>query len=186
MVEDGGEYSCTAENRAGKVTHAARLNVYGLPYIRFIPKVTAVAGETLRLKCPVAGYPIEEIKWERTGRELPDNIRQKVMPDGTLVVSSVQKEVDTGTYTCWARNKQGHSARRSGDVTVIGKAVNFSSITDIQEDSIDGVDLDESAETGTILDAVPINKRRDRLIIIYRNSPTDFGDRRRMKKFDRK
>ncbi|XP_043277030.1 Down syndrome cell adhesion molecule-like protein Dscam2 isoform X3 [Venturia canescens] len=119
MVEDGGEYSCTAENRAGKVTHAARLNVYGLPYIRFIPKVTAVAGETLRLKCPVAGYPIEEIKWERTGRELPDNIRQKVMPDGTLVVSSVQKDGDTGTYTCWARNKQGHSARRSGDVTVI-------------------------------------------------------------------
>lgn len=29
MVEDGGLYSCTAENRAGKVTHAARLNVYG-------------------------------------------------------------------------------------------------------------------------------------------------------------
>lgn len=32
MVEDGGEYSCTAENRAGKVTHAARLNVYGKKY----------------------------------------------------------------------------------------------------------------------------------------------------------
>ncbi|CAG5100528.1 Similar to Dscam2: Down syndrome cell adhesion molecule-like protein Dscam2 (Drosophila melanogaster) [Cotesia congregata] len=91
----------------------------GLPYIRTIPKVTAVAGETLRLKCPVAGYPIEEIKWERSGRELPDNLRQKVLPDGTLVVSSVQKESDTGTYTCWARNKQGHSARRSGDITVI-------------------------------------------------------------------
>lgn len=30
MVEDGGEYSCTAENRAGKVTHNARLNVYGI------------------------------------------------------------------------------------------------------------------------------------------------------------
>ncbi|XP_024945332.1 Down syndrome cell adhesion molecule-like protein Dscam2 isoform X13 [Cephus cinctus] len=123
MVEDGGEYSCTAENRAGKVTHAARLNVYGLPYIRFIPKVTAVAGETLRLKCPVAGYPIEEIKWERAGRELPDDLRQKVLPDGTLVVSSVQKEGDTGVYTCWASNKQGHSARRSGDVAVIGKAI---------------------------------------------------------------
>ncbi|XP_044016886.1 Down syndrome cell adhesion molecule-like protein Dscam2 isoform X3 [Aphidius gifuensis] len=119
MVEDGGEYSCTAENRAGKVTHNARLNVYGLPYIRIIPKVTAVAGETLRLKCPVAGYPIDEIKWERGGRELPDNLRQKVMDDGTLIVLSVQKESDTGTYTCWARNKQGHSARRSGDVTVI-------------------------------------------------------------------
>ncbi|XP_072747751.1 dscam family member AbsCAM isoform X5 [Anoplolepis gracilipes] len=119
MVEDGGEYSCTAENRAGKMTHAARLNVYGLPYIRLIPKVTAVAGETLRLKCPVAGYPIEEIKWEKSSRELPDNLRQKVLPDGTLMISSVQKNGDPGVYTCWARNKQGHSARRSGDVAVI-------------------------------------------------------------------
>lgn len=29
MVEDGGEYSCIAENRAGKVSHSARLNIYG-------------------------------------------------------------------------------------------------------------------------------------------------------------
>lgn len=95
----------------------------GLPYIRLIPKVTAVAGEKLRLKCPVAGYPIEEIKWERANRELPDDLRQKVLPDGTLVIISVQKKIDAGVYTCWARNKQGHSARRSGDVAVIGKAL---------------------------------------------------------------
>lgn len=29
MVEDGGEYSCKAENRAGKTKHSARLNIYG-------------------------------------------------------------------------------------------------------------------------------------------------------------
>ncbi|XP_025829144.1 Down syndrome cell adhesion molecule-like protein Dscam2 isoform X2 [Agrilus planipennis] len=119
MIEDGGEYTCTAENRAGKTSHSARLNVYGMPYIRLIPKVTAVAGETLQLKCPVAGYPIEEIHWERGGRELPDDLRQKVLEDGTLVISPVEKKADSGVYTCWARNKQGHSARRSGEVTVI-------------------------------------------------------------------
>lgn len=81
-----------------------------------------MAGETLRLKCPVAGYPIDEIRWERAGRELPDDLRQKVMPDGTLIVSSVVKSTDSGVYTCWAKNKQGHSARRSGDVAVIGKS----------------------------------------------------------------
>lgn len=97
----------------------------GLPYIRLIPKVTAVAGETLNLKCPVAGYPIEEIHWERNGRELPDDIRQKVQPDGMLVINPVQKTADSGTYTCWARNKQGHSARRSGDVNVIGRLFVF-------------------------------------------------------------
>lgn len=123
MVEDGGEYSCRAENRAGSSSHSARLNIYGSPYIRLIPKVTAVAGEVLHLKCPVAGYPIEEIHWERGGRELPDDIRQKVQPDGLLVISPVQKAADSGVYTCWARNKQGHSARRSGEVTVIGKTI---------------------------------------------------------------
>ncbi|KAF5279124.1 hypothetical protein FQA39_LY05802 [Lamprigera yunnana] len=119
MVEDGGEYTCTAENRAGKTSHSARLNIYGMPYIRLIPKVTAVAGETLQLKCPVAGFPIEEIHWERGGRELPDDLRQKVLPDGTLQINPVEKKADSGVYTCWARNKQGHSARRSGEVAVI-------------------------------------------------------------------
>ncbi|PSN52800.1 Down syndrome cell adhesion molecule-like protein Dscam2 [Blattella germanica] len=69
----------------------------GLPYIRLIPKVTAVAG----------------------GRELPDDLRQKVQADGTLVIIPVQKATDAGVYTCSAKNKQGHSARRSGEVTVI-------------------------------------------------------------------
>ncbi|XP_024084690.1 Down syndrome cell adhesion molecule-like protein Dscam2 [Cimex lectularius] len=120
VVEDGGEYTCTAENRAGKVSHSARLNVYGLPYIRMIPKVTAVAGEEFQIKCPVAGYPIEEIKWERGGRELPEDLRQKVISStGLLIINPVQTSADAGVYTCWARNKQGQTARRSGEVKVI-------------------------------------------------------------------
>lgn len=103
-----------------RFTYFLSLSCLGLPYIRLIPKVTAVSGETLNLKCPVAGYPIEEIHWERGGRELPDDIRQRVQPDGSLTISPVQKHTDSGVYTCWARNKQGHSARRSGEVTVIG------------------------------------------------------------------
>jgi hypothetical protein len=37
----------------------------GLPYIRVMPKITAVAGSDLVIKCPVAGYPVESIIWER-------------------------------------------------------------------------------------------------------------------------
>ncbi|XP_070509604.1 cell adhesion molecule Dscam2 isoform X3 [Chironomus tepperi] len=119
MIEDGGEYSCIIENRAGKLVHSARLNVYGLPYIRLIPKVIISEGKQLTIKCPVAGYPIEEIHWEKGGRELPEDIRQKVDGDGTLTIYPVQKNEDSGVYTCWAKNKQGLSARRSGEVKVI-------------------------------------------------------------------
>lgn len=63
--EDGGEYMCAAKNSVSQVTHSARINVYGLPFIRVMPKITAVAGNDLVVKCPVAGYPIESIIWER-------------------------------------------------------------------------------------------------------------------------
>nr|CAD7427384.1 unnamed protein product [Timema monikensis] len=55
----------------------------GLPYIRLIPKVTAVAGESLQLKCPVAGYPIEQIKWERSklDRSDPTNLTGSFSPN---------------------------------------------------------------------------------------------------------
>ncbi|CAH4030501.1 unnamed protein product [Pieris brassicae] len=117
--QDGGEYACVAANTAGKASHAARVNVYGLPYIREMPKVTAVAGSDLNIKCPVAGYPIEAITWERDGQTLPLNRRQKVFPNGTLIVEQTQRGEDAGTYTCQASNRQRHVARRDVEVQIL-------------------------------------------------------------------
>lgn len=64
-VEDGGEYRCSAVNRVAKVHHAARLNIYGLPHVRSMGNYAAVAGETTVIKCPVAGFPIASITWEK-------------------------------------------------------------------------------------------------------------------------
>ncbi len=85
-VEDGGEYTCLASNQAGQEAHSARLNIYGiltihqiivqlsinylsimkgLPYIRPIPKVTAVAETDVSIKCPAAGYPLMDVVWNK-------------------------------------------------------------------------------------------------------------------------
>lgn len=120
-AEDGGEYTCTAHNTMGKTSHSARVNVYGLPYIREMPKITGVAGTSLVVKCPVAGYPIESIVWEREGQTLPVNRRQRVYANGTMVVEQTQKGIDDGTYTCQAQNRQRNSARRDVEVQVIGE-----------------------------------------------------------------
>ncbi|PBC29921.1 Titin [Apis cerana cerana] len=103
----------------GSAEHSARLNVYGLPFIRHMDKKAIVAGETLRVTCPVAGYPIESIVWERDTRVLPINRKQKVFPNGTLIIENVERMSDQATYTCVARNAQGYSARGTLEVQVM-------------------------------------------------------------------
>lgn len=48
-----------------RVYHSAKVNIYGLPFIREMPKITGVSGKDLIVKCPVAGYPIDKVHWER-------------------------------------------------------------------------------------------------------------------------
>lgn len=65
-TEDGGDYRCTANNGVGEVSHEARVNVMGPPVVvRRVRNVTVVAGDVLILRCPVAGYPLDNIHWER-------------------------------------------------------------------------------------------------------------------------
>lgn len=64
-ANDGGLYKCLASSKVGVAEHSAKLNVHGLPYIRPMEKKAIVAGENLIVTCPVAGYPIESIVWER-------------------------------------------------------------------------------------------------------------------------
>ncbi|XP_032455790.1 Down syndrome cell adhesion molecule-like protein Dscam2 isoform X48 [Nasonia vitripennis] len=118
-TNDGGLYKCIASSKVGSAEHSARLNVYGLPFIRHMDKKAIVAGETLRVTCPVAGHPIESIVWERDTRVLPINRKQKVFPNGTLIIENVERSTDQATYTCVARNAQGYSARGTLEVQVM-------------------------------------------------------------------
>ncbi|XP_043064037.1 Down syndrome cell adhesion molecule-like protein Dscam2 isoform X41 [Drosophila ficusphila] len=118
-ANDGGLYKCIAKSKVGIAEHSAKLNVYGLPYIRQMEKKAIVAGETLIVTCPVAGYPIDSIVWERDNRALPINRKQKVFPNGTLIIENVERNSDQATYTCVAKNQEGYSARGSLEVQVM-------------------------------------------------------------------
>ncbi|GAB6033414.1 Down syndrome cell adhesion molecule-like protein 1 [Chamberlinius hualienensis] len=119
QVEDGGLYRCTASNTAGSASHSARLNVHGLPFIRALPKMTSVEGSNMTLFCPTSGYPIDSIVWMKGDSKVPLDHRQKVFPNGTLLVSNVQRSLDAGKYTCEASNSQGQSSRRDFEVAVL-------------------------------------------------------------------
>ncbi|KAJ1530753.1 hypothetical protein ONE63_005607 [Megalurothrips usitatus] len=119
QVEDGGIYQCVASNRVGEARHSADMRVYGLPYVRPMPNISAVAGEPLYIACPAAGYPIETITWEKDGRPLPMNRRQHVFANGTLHLENVQRDSDRGAYRCTAANKQGRSSTQGLGLAVI-------------------------------------------------------------------
>lgn len=54
-------------------------------------------------------------------RVLPINRKQKVFPNGTLVIENVERMSDEATYTCVAKNSQGYTARGTLELQVMGK-----------------------------------------------------------------
>ncbi|XP_070503177.1 cell adhesion molecule Dscam1 isoform X23 [Chironomus tepperi] len=119
QTKDGGLYKCVAASKVGVVEHKARLNVHGLPWVKPMEKKSIVSGETLVVNCPVAGYPIESIVWERENRVLPINRKQKVFPNGTLIIENVERNSDQATYTCVAKAADGYAARGTLEVEIM-------------------------------------------------------------------
>lgn len=114
-VSDGGNYQCTANNDVGAVSYAQRIKIYGNPFIRPMQNISLVSGTTLQIHCPVSGYPLEWIKWNKSDAILPQHGRQQVFPNGTLIVKYVER-ADSDRYRCSAGNKMGSVA--SSDVYV--------------------------------------------------------------------
>lgn len=64
------------------------------------------AGTTVVLNCQADGEPTPMIGWSQQGRPLMGNDRFSPLSNGSLRISSAQKE-DTAEYECVARNLLG-------------------------------------------------------------------------------
>ncbi|XP_063627962.1 cell adhesion molecule Dscam2-like [Cydia splendana] len=118
-VEHGGRYECRASNAHGSVAHAARLNVYGPPYIRSMSPVKAVAGSDTPVWCPYYGFPIDSVKWDGgTG-----NDPRYLQIDGQLTISNVDRNRDQGGWVCSVLTPGGELARREVQITVVSPPV---------------------------------------------------------------
>ncbi|XP_049786375.1 Down syndrome cell adhesion molecule-like protein Dscam2 [Schistocerca cancellata] len=108
--EDAGVFRCRATNAAGAVAHEAALRLLGPPHVKPMQDRRVPAGRDALFTCRVAGFPISHIQWHRNGKYLPQNHRQLVFPNGTLIIRDTRKE-DDGGYLCVASNPDGLTSR---------------------------------------------------------------------------
>ncbi|KAI7799480.1 hemicentin-1 isoform X1 [Triplophysa rosa] len=107
VSEDAGNYMCVATNDAGVVERTVTLTLQSSPTITVEPVETVVdAGATVMLNCQAEGEPVPVIEWSRQERPLLGNERITTLNNGSLRISSAQKE-DTAEYECVARNLLG-------------------------------------------------------------------------------
>ncbi|XP_023349612.1 Down syndrome cell adhesion molecule-like protein 1 [Eurytemora carolleeae] len=130
---DGGLYSCRAENTAGQTSHSEQIRVFGPPYIRDVGPVSGVEGSQLRVQCPVSGYPIDKITWEKDGGPVVSSSALQVYNNGTMIFRAGNKGTDPGEYTCTATTI-GSSYSRTIQINIVvpPRMIEFS-FYDLQE-----------------------------------------------------
>ncbi|XP_015784401.1 Down syndrome cell adhesion molecule [Tetranychus urticae] len=119
--EDGGLYQCDAHNDAGSAHHSQMIYLKGKPFIRPMINMTALAGQQVKIRCPVSGHPITRIIWFKDDHELPINDRQRVHKNGSLIIKEARRDLDEGFYSCKASNDQGESDEKRFYIQVLRK-----------------------------------------------------------------
>uniref|UniRef100_A0A9J2P3W7 Immunoglobulin I-set domain protein n=1 Tax=Ascaris lumbricoides TaxID=6252 RepID=A0A9J2P3W7_ASCLU len=122
IPSDGAAYRVVLSNERGEVQSSALAHVKAKKvepvtsaavFVTPLEDVDVPEGDTLTLKCKVAGEPMPTIRWEKDGVELQksDRLVMRAALDGTLTLRVLDtKKSDAGKYRVIATNSAGESS----------------------------------------------------------------------------
>ncbi|XP_034234598.1 hemicentin-1-like isoform X2 [Thrips palmi] len=123
VVNDGGEYLCSAINDVGTDNKTITVTVQEPPFIESADSVIVVTkGDSAQLMCKARGIPPPRIAWTFKGQPLLTNKLQVESDESILVLSNIQ-ESDSGSYICTAYNLAGSDARAVRMVVQVPPAI---------------------------------------------------------------
>ncbi|XP_039268950.2 hemicentin-1-like [Styela clava] len=114
QVSDDGQYTCTAVNEAGSVSHKMSLVVQVPPRILRGPSIIrGLEGEDIGLRCEATGIPLPKIRWRKNDVEVTSTGRLSLTHSQTEYSASSEiiihpaRLTDDGDFICIARNVAG-------------------------------------------------------------------------------
>ena len=101
--DDGGIYTCKADNILGSATAMAQLMVFSPLRFKVRPpqELTPIVGSTVRLPCVAESDLRPTLTWTKDDSILP--VGSRILQNNTLVLGSIKKS-HKGSYTCRASN----------------------------------------------------------------------------------
>lgn len=138
FFQDIGIYECVASNYLGAVSHRARINQMGAPFVKPISNQTAVLGQPFTINCTYGGYPLEEVyfvkgsggsgsgpgsKGASSNKRMPFDERHLVPMLGSITISPVERS-DQDYYRCIVLTSNGERAEQEFYLNVVGKLGN--------------------------------------------------------------
>ncbi|KAG8556198.1 hypothetical protein GDO81_017962 [Engystomops pustulosus] len=113
MIDDAGEYICSASNEGGTTAVKLYLTVQEPPRVIVDPQnITFTKGSGIKLKCFATGYPAPQIVWTHNDIFVRISTRYILTQDGTFFIKNAM-ERDAGVYTCLAANAAGTDRQSS-------------------------------------------------------------------------
>ncbi|XP_021098568.1 hemicentin-1 [Heterocephalus glaber] len=113
QLQDGGEYTCVANNVAGTSNKSTSVVVHVLPTIQHGQQIlSTIEGIPITLPCKASGIPKPSIVWTKKGELIPtSSAKFSAGVDGSLYVVSPGGE-ESGEYVCTATNAAGYAKRK--------------------------------------------------------------------------
>uniref|UniRef100_A0A183IB37 Ig-like domain-containing protein n=1 Tax=Soboliphyme baturini TaxID=241478 RepID=A0A183IB37_9BILA len=119
-MNDGGVYSCLAENKLGRLEWTTVVRVVSAPKIvRKFSRIKVAVNSSVTILCGATGHPTPVLKWLKNGQKL--NMASFHTNNGGQSIFKAKVTVeDSGYYTCMATNRLG-SDHHSTALIILGK-----------------------------------------------------------------
>jgi len=113
--------TANTNNRLSPARSSTGLSLHGFSAIKQINNQSSIEGDSVLIPCWVTGplQPSIFISWSKDGRNLPFNHRQRILKNGSLEIVNLNKDIDSGMYTCSLEEKESSSTGDSSSPSVV-------------------------------------------------------------------